>query len=259
MKNVFACIAALLLILPYGNSQTNTNLQSSYHTESIILGKDTLIKVTMTKSIRAEFYESEIQATFLLQEKENRIDTLLAATPIIEDFELHPDFVNIQKFDLSEVISEIKYGKYEPYEMDSTRYQYWGHTRVNLIQDGIFRISYSNSSYTGGPHGYGQEYYTYYDYYTHKKFEFEDVFEPEVWNLIHRVFIKEMKIDKSETDMEDIPSFYIFTPDSIQFECGMYGTIFGYGGNYLGCHFSVPYSKLKRYMIKDSPIWRLIN
>lgn len=259
IKNIISTILFFLLILSNTSAQIQEYIQSNYYTENIIVNKDTLIQATIVKSIKSEFYESEIQATFLFKKEKNQIDTLLTITPYIEDFELHHDFINPPEFDLSPIISDLKYGKYNVNEIDSTRYQYWAITDLKHIKDGVFQIIYSNSSYTGGAHGYGVQHFAYYDYLTNKKFNFEDVFTSKAWNIIFREFLKEMHIDESETNFEDLPSDYLFTLDSIDFECGMYGTIFGYGGNYLGCHFSVPYAKLKKHMIKDSPIWRIKN
>lgn len=240
------------------HAQSHQVFTSKITPEYIFIGKDTLLIINFNKSVKAEFYESEIQASFLLRKKTGKIDTLLSKIPENTNFEITHDFVAPLKFDLNETIYEFLNG-HKSYDDDDTKYQYSSTVNIEYLSEGIFQISHSDSEYTGGIHGYGNEFDEYYDYETNKLFEFNDIFEPEAKKIIYSYFIEEIGLDKSQTNFEDFPDHFTLTKESIDFACGMYGSMFGYGGNYQGCFLSVPYSKLKRDVIRNSPIERLIK
>ncbi|NIJ45173.1 hypothetical protein FHR24_001612 [Wenyingzhuangia heitensis] len=239
-------------------AQEHSVFKSKISSEQVLLNKDTLVIIDYLKAIKSEFYESKIQASFLLSIKNNKIDTLLYESPKDPRFEIQNKYCEPLIFDIKEELHRIKFGR-NSYDIDSTNFQFSSTIDIKHIDKGIFQISFKESEYTGGAHGYGFERHTYYDYLSQKKIAFDDIFNSNAKKIIYSIFLTEFELTENETDFNKFPNNFVLTNESIEFNSGMYGTLFGFGGNYQGFSFQIPLSNLKEHIIKNSPIERFIK
>ena len=87
-------------------AQSIQNIESKISSEHVFIENDTLLIINFHKAIKSEFYESEIQASYLLRKKQGKIDTLLIEIPKNPEFEISQDFIEPLKFNLNEMIYE---------------------------------------------------------------------------------------------------------------------------------------------------------
>jgi len=245
-------LKALLLLCTFHvnmNAQTQT-LSLQENVDEVIMGDDTLYIASIKKEISSKFYSSSLQASFLVKQDKGTFDTLLFIKPDASSFETLDGFGDPDAYNFHHILQEEG-------EFDSTHWRYSAIISVEHLHKGIFEITNSTAEYTGGAHGYGTDTYEYYDYEQKRIIDFDDIFERGVWEEIYQQFLEEFGLESSQTNFEDKPQSFQLTENEIIFSCGMYGSLFGISGNYLGCELRVQYSSIQKYIRKDSAIHRL--
>lgn len=216
------------------------------------------------------FVNLESTASFLYRVQPNGLDTLLAVIPDMEyaeaDGVLEPYPLN---FKHEEELYELKHG-YPSDDMDSTQYSYMFFTGIDHLGAGVFQYHQGYWAYTGGAHGNGSSTYFQYDLNSQSSFDLDDCFKQEVYAYIFDAvradlpgFLEDMGMSEQEIEAARKETFlredqYYFTSEGLVICSQGYDTLFDlYYHGYPVYSLEIPYGKLKKFMLRNSPLWRL--
>ncbi len=147
---------------------------------------------------------------------------------------------------------------------------------IRQLYHNVFEISNNHwHYYPGAAHGYGHTSTYYFDVHENAYFDFDDVFESEVYPFLQeklKAYIKEeyehWEIDGEEEKLDDIAETnyeigsgnYAFSYDGLLIQAQMYQSLFGWiemGYNYFGVEIS--WEELRLFLIPGNPLEKMLE
>ncbi len=250
----------------------STCINSKFTHEYFYYQEDTFMVVNYEETYSDEYQETGSESSIILRVRGKNVDALLSLMTM-EAEEVGPYYeTNELKYQVDNYIYNQLHPESDE-EYDEPVQEYYTHNTVFYIGAGIFSISEGHWEYGGGAHGYGHSTFGQYDAVTDKSFDWSDVFKKGTDDFVYEIVKKDMEyegkyagmteeeVDEATKDSRFLSGEeYYFTSRGLEVVMQSYATLYGvfYGG-YPGYQKSIPYADLKKYIIKDSPIWRLMK
>ena len=147
---------------------------------------------------------------------------------------------------------------------------------INQLYHNIFEINHNQwHYYPGAAHGYGHTSTYYFDVNANAYFDFDDVFESEVYPFLQEKLKANIKaeyehwyIDSAEENIDTIaeanyelgPGNYTLSYDGLLIQAQMYEKLFGWidmGYNYYG--LEIPWEELQPYLKPGNPLAEMLE
>lgn len=272
MKKNFSFIVFLLFCsIHYGQTDSVISI-SSVKEKLFRYQNDSFLSVTVDNSLIRKNHNYSTSNDILLKFTETGFDTLVGFADLGES-EYKQGYISPKTDDI--LISYLKnrnsiYAEEDEWE-DVMRKEYSYFNSIDYLGSGVFTICTGHYEYTGGAHGYGKAYYVFFDAEINKSFNYQEVFKKGIDDFVYEQVKKEITYngliggytEQQADSLTEGQRFlkgdqYVFGKSYFSVVSQSYETLYGvfYGG-YPGFNVDIHYNDLKKYIIKETPVWRL--